>query len=88
LIFEHLKAGKATELSKDNPFFADLLIKFTHLLRANFRNEEDYKAAITLRDCSAVTMRFLRRHGRGGDCIIECGLLQHVSRASTAYRYH
>jgi hypothetical protein len=83
LIFEHLKAGKATELAKENPNFADLLIKFTQLFRAYFRNEEEYKAAITLRDCSASTMRFFRRHGRGRDCITECGLLQHVSRAST-----
>ena len=37
LIFVHLKAGKATELVKENLFFADLLIKFTHLFRANFR---------------------------------------------------
>jgi hypothetical protein len=86
LIFHHQKAGKATELAKENPYFADLLVKFTHMFRANSRNEEDYKAAITLRDCSASTTRFFRRHGRGRNSI-ECGLLEHVSRASTAWRY-
>ncbi len=38
LIFVHLKVRKATELAKENPFFADLLIKFTHLYRANSKD--------------------------------------------------